>query len=182
VWDGTSWSLVPAPSPGGAAEASLSTISCGAPGDCVAFGEWTDTGNVTHLNFERFRHGAWAPMSGPTTADGSAPEISAISCPSRRTCTAVGGLGDGSAPRLHDRRWHLQTMPAVPDASIASLASVSSPTTQVCTAVGSDSGSFGGPNPLAERWVGVGHRRWGDHRRLRERRGLHERRKLLGHR
>jgi len=42
-WDGSSWSVVPVPEPGGASQSALEGVSCTAASACTAVGGVSDT-------------------------------------------------------------------------------------------------------------------------------------------
>ena len=170
AWDGTSWSLAPAPDPA-PGSSSLGAVSCSAVGECLAIG-----GQDGQPLVERLRHGTWEVLSAPPATSNGAPSLSGISCPSRGTCIIVGSTSDAGgsqhafAARLGHGRWHVQATPAVPGATGDSLAAVSCPTRRVCIAVGQSrgpsdpAGEPGSITPLAERWLAGGHRRSWWHR------------------
>ena len=67
-------------------DASVTGVSCGAPGDCVGVGQVSGTAFI-----EEERSGAWAPMvpvPGLSAPDGSA--LLAVDCVAAGVCTAVG--------------------------------------------------------------------------------------------
>jgi hypothetical protein len=173
-WYGTGWSLVAVPNPAGATSGALRAVSCPATGECVGVGSWSDDSG-SHPLVAQFRHGAWELISAPPAdTGGTAPTLTAISCPARQVCTVVGSTSDPAGPshpyaaRLHRGRWHLQSVPDVPGAIDDSLASVSCPARRVCTAVGRSLGGDAPLAPLVERWIGAAHRRQHrQHRRAR---------------
>src|SRR5262249_53031553 len=100
--------------------------------------------------------------AGPAARPLPSDDLSAVSCPARQTCFAVGQAAFGNrdqramlAERWNGRRWsvmHLATPPGGPGV----LAGISCTSARACTAVGATVTS-GGPVTLAERWNG---RRW----------------------
>ncbi len=81
---------------------SLSTtaLSCGAPGNCTAFGSYRGPGNRFQAFLDSQRGGRWRPAreipgTGALNAGGRAAVLSA-SCSSGANCTAVGTYLDGS--------------------------------------------------------------------------------------
>ncbi len=105
----------------------------------------------------------WSLQPTPTLAGAEASVLSAVSCPSARTCTAVGDLtdaaGDGVTLAEHwsGGRWAAARTPGLPGSATGLLFGVSCPTPRWCAAVGSVTGEDGVTEPLAERWTGA---RW----------------------
>jgi hypothetical protein len=103
-----------------------------------------------------------APAGAALTAAGSAAarkagvsdSFSAVSCPSRRMCVAVGGF---LAERWTGHRWVRMRLAQPAGITGASLYGVSCSSARACTAVGSGVGSDNAAAPFAERWNG---RRW----------------------
>jgi hypothetical protein len=93
------------------------------------------------------------PTRNPGGHQGSL--LNAVSCPSARTCIAVGGYAPTSraivtlAERWNGTKWAVQHMPRVKDTA---LFGVSCSSARACTAVG-----YGRKGTLAERWNG---RKW----------------------
>jgi hypothetical protein len=99
-------------------------------------------------------------VPGPT---GTSGQLSAVSCTSRTSCTAVGSYTNSAAvtlalaERWNGARWSIQQTPDPAGATGTSLSGVSCTSTNACTAVGSYSVGSVVRVTLAERWNGV---RW----------------------
>ncbi len=100
-------------------------------------------------------------LPGPTSASG---QLSAVSCTSRTSCTAVGsytnsaGFALALAEHWNGARWSIQQTPNPAGATSTSLLGVSCTSKSACSAVGSYSASPGAvAATLAERWNGA---RW----------------------
>ena len=88
-------------------------------------------------------------------------DLSAVSCPSRLTCTAAGYYegtsdeGPGTAPlamRQDSAGWVVEPTPGdATENDTSGLTAVSCPTASTCTAVGENAGG----GPLAMRWDGL---------------------------
>jgi hypothetical protein len=162
LWNGTSWSIQPSPDvPNG----RLRAISCSGLLACTAVGSVFD-----HPLAARWDATGWHVQSTPdaTGSDSHSDQLNGVSCPRRRTCTAVGQSitfptsGGTSFSPLVERwfgsvnSWGLQSAPKPDGAGSTSFAGVSCPDVRVCFAVG----SFGVPSPsvgvatLAERRLG----------------------------
>jgi len=159
-WDGTSWSIQPSPAvPGG----TLADIDCSGLLACtavgsVATGTLGPAGPNTRTLAERWDGSGWHVQSTPNPAGSDSSQLSSVSCPLKRTCTAVGqstagGVGSPLVERWFGRvnAWGQQAAPKPEGAASAGLSGVSCPNGPVCFAVGSSSAT---PGTLAERRAG----------------------------
>jgi len=120
---------------------SLSGVSCANSSHCWAVGsdETSSGGNaiVSHWNGS-----AWTTKDLPNTPGVA---LSAISCVTNKSCTAVGNVGYGSgglvAERWNGQSWTQQTLPTPAGTTYAQLLGVSCGSTS-CEAVG-ETGQFG---------------------------------------
>jgi hypothetical protein len=165
-WDGTSWSIQPSEDVGNGA---LGAVSCSGPLACTAVGGLGASASGGELAL-RWDGTGWHVQSTPHVEDSPREsQLTDVSCPRRRTCTAVGwsitfdGSGLSSSSPLVERwfgrinAWGLQAAPKPAAAEAAGLSGVSCPDGPVCFAVG----WFGIPSiprigigTLAERRVG----------------------------
>ncbi len=160
-WDGRSWALQRAPSPSGANEPDLQSISCSSPNACTAVGDDVrDRAGVTLA--ERWDGHTWSiqntanPITQGTPA-GSGDWFYRVSCPAASACTAVGGAGGFQssitlAERWDGRRWTVQHTQHPKPNHASNLSGVSCPAPAACTAVGSYDNWHGPGVPLAERY------------------------------
>src|SRR5579875_3489803 len=88
---------------GSAESATLSTISCTAPGDCVAGGSYRTTGGGEQAMVETQTGGVWGapqrivPPPGAATGPKSQnATIESVSCPAQGFCVAVGSYRGGT--------------------------------------------------------------------------------------
>jgi hypothetical protein len=160
-WDGSRWSLLPAPSPG-AAEYRLAGVSCTAAAACMAVG----TGGPSGLLAERWDGARWVIVPAPRPPAVPVPgsgTLAGVSCASAASCTAVGWQFTTAptsrvplAEHWDGSSWSAQQIPnPVFHGQGSELAAVSCTSPRTCTAVG-DRGSVPSAT-LAERWDG---RRW----------------------
>src|SRR5215471_7046908 len=148
-WDGSTWRILPVPSPAGAAWSALLGVSCVSPSACDAVGATVSRSRAWRVLAERWNGTRWqiqpAPSSGSSYLVG-------VSCTSPTACTAVGGSAPGTpgkalAERWDGSSWRVQPTPSPAGAFLAGVACTSS---SACTAVGgSDAGT------LAEQWNGT---------------------------
>jgi hypothetical protein len=159
VWNGARWSIQSAPA---ASNGVLEAVSCSGILACTAVGR-DGTGGALALRWEG---AGWhfQPTPNPPGAD----RLYGVSCPLKRTCTAVGGSYPGEsqfdasplAMRWYGRvnAWGLQSSPKPDGVENAALAGVSCPIAPLCVAVGSPAPPFGPPESetdvFAERRIG----------------------------
>jgi len=157
-WNGSSWSTIAMPKPADTGDVAPGDVACPADHECVAVGVgYQRTGSGYFAIAEHWNGSRW---TAARAADpGSSSLVGAVSCPSARSCYAVGQYTPrGSlawAPLIEHwdgGQWFQQTAPVPPGTSYGSLSGVSCPTAKFCVAVGTD-----GAGALIERWNG---RRW----------------------
>jgi hypothetical protein len=159
-WNGTRWRVQAIPRPAGS-NMGLASVSCKAPERCIAVGsETTRTGGGTTTGavVEGANGPTWTLQADAAPAGTT---LGGVSCPSGRSCTAVGvNIPAGTPPvpttpvaeHWDGTSWSLQTVP-VPNGTFgAGLSGVWCLGTLSCTAVG-DYGR-GGPrgSPLADHY------------------------------
>jgi hypothetical protein len=147
IWNGTSWSIQSGPD---VANGGLFGVSCSGLLACTAVGNVYDPSSGDTRPLAERWDGTWRVQSPPENAI-------AVSCPLRRTCTAVGSGSPPVAERWFGRInfWGLQTAPVPDGVDSASFAGVSCPDGRVCFAVGSSQDSTShSTTTLAERRVG----------------------------
>ena len=90
VYDGEGWALLPAPSPEGAIEARLESVSCVAADDCTAVGYAKTGAGAFSTLIEHYDGEAWSILSSPDAAAFPQDYLYGVSCPSAEDCWAVG--------------------------------------------------------------------------------------------
>jgi hypothetical protein len=151
LWNGTSWSHQQSPDVG---NGGLSAVSCSGLLACTAIGGSDASGTLA----ERWDGTGWHVQSVPDAPGSQSSVLSDVSCPLKRTCTAVGQTNGVTIPvaplveRWFGRvnSWGLQAAPKPDGADIAQFSGVSCPDGRVCFAVGA---SLGPPGPFFERDV-----------------------------
>ena len=162
-WDGTSWSIVPSPSPAGSTF-GLSAVSCSSATSCSAIGYLTTT-NAAGPRFgmlaEQWDGTSWSIVAGPNPAGATDTSVRAVSCSSTTTCIAVGGYQpsattDGAEATLAEQwdgtAWSIAANPT--GVSRSGLSAVSCPAIASCFAVG-DSYDGTVTRPLLEQGHGT---------------------------
>jgi len=152
IWNGARWTMKTMPITGGATTTQLSGIFCLSATSCVAVG-WDDGGSgVGQTLVETWNGTAWAIQPSPNppaAAEGSS--LSAVSCASAGSCSAVGEYLTGSSPYLsfaeywNGSAWTVQSTPNA-SGTDTYLNTVSCPAPGTCTAVG----NTGAPATLVE--------------------------------
>jgi hypothetical protein len=156
-WYGGSWSRMAMPKPTGTGEVAAGDVVCPADHECVAVGVgYQRTGSGYFAIAEYWDGSRW---TAARAADpGSSSLVGAVSCPSARSCYAVGQYtpkdSHAWAPLIEHwdgSKWFKQRAPVPTGTSHGSLSGVSCPTRKFCVAVGTD-----GAGELIERWNGRG--------------------------
>jgi hypothetical protein len=97
-WNGTSWSVVPSPTPSGpgVVGAILSSVSCASASSCMAVGYATDVNgnNLTDV-VEQWNGSSWTIVPGAATGQ-AFDQLLRVQCPSASNCWAVGNAGPAS--------------------------------------------------------------------------------------
>jgi hypothetical protein len=94
-WNGTSWSVVPSPTPSGAGVvgAILSSVSCASASSCMAVGYATDeNGNNLTDVVEQWNGSSWTIVPGAATGQ-AFDQLLSVQCLSAGNCWAVGNAG-----------------------------------------------------------------------------------------
>lgn len=100
-WNGSTWSRLDVPSPGGTGDGDFSqlfSLACSSSASCWAVGSYgTVTQARTSLNQVLHWNGlAWAQVSAPDpdgTTGGASQELVSVACSSATSCWAVGDYG-----------------------------------------------------------------------------------------
>ena len=137
LWDGTSWSIQPNPPD---VQGLLGDVSCSGLLACTGVGYVsTATGANIRTLAERWDGSGWHVQSTPNITGSDTSDLSGVSCPLRRTCTAVGQSVTGQvASPLVERwfgrvnSWGLQATPEPDGAQGVGLRDVSCPNGTGC--------------------------------------------------
>ena len=172
-WNGTSWSIVPSPTPAGATGAFLRSVDCVDVSDCWAVGNTaTPTGTGQGVLTEQWNGSTWS-----VEASGAAPaaysQLNSVSCTSASDCWAVGTAGPtvetSTVPNLPGgpgdqgliEQWNGSTWSVVPSYQPATsgggyLSGVTCVSSLDCWATGAITNGKGKPaTALMERWNGA---------------------------
>ncbi len=158
-WDGTSWTIKPAPSlPAGSTYSALAGVSCASGMACTAVGDYFN-GTAQVALAERWNGTSWTIQSIPNPSGAEDVLLQGTSCTSATACTAVGDYFVGStqltlAEHWDGTSWTIQPNPNPAGQTINTLRGVSCASPTACTAVG----TIGRPDnsrTQAEGWDGT---------------------------
>lgn len=159
VYDGKSWTLLPAADVG--TGDSLSGVACRTTGNCIAVGS-SQKGSSQRPLIEHLSGDTWSVMRKVPASGASA--LSAVSC--AQTCVAVGeSLTGGHERPLAEElasggSWHVMATPlpsyAKGGGTLSGLDCVAAGGANSCVAVGIQYGSSGSSSPLIEQEQSAG--------------------------
>jgi hypothetical protein len=163
-WDGTSWAIVPTPDTSSADSDDLYGVSCTSATFCVAVGYY-NSGNADQTLVEQWDGTSWAIVTSPDTLSSDDDDLSAVSCASPTSCTAVGAYSGSStsyyAQTLVEQwdgaTWTVASSPVISSSDYNYLSGVSCPSSTSCVAVGYYFGSSTSydSQALVEQWDGT---------------------------
>jgi hypothetical protein len=163
-WNGTTWRAQAIPGPGRSTGTGFAAVSCRTATACTAAGSYDTASSLGRPVAAAWRGNNWHRQAVPARAGASAANgLVGVSCPSARTCIAVGfsTAATGNSTTLAERwdggRWRIQPSPVPVGAVSAGLSGVACRSPRACTAVGEFFSSGQRQLALAERWDGT---RW----------------------
>lgn len=146
---GGEWSIRPGAALPDARGAQLNAVACAATRGCIAVGFSVLPSGAKVPLAERWNGASWS-IQQTIDPDGAGGQLSALACPSARSCLAVGfGPKGALIERWNGSRWSLQKPRGVGAGTAAQLDGVSCALRASCVAVGSVRGGA-----LAELWNG----------------------------
>ena len=161
-WNGIGWSIVPVPSPAGAARSFLGGVACTSTSACVAVGNTSHSdGSPGGTLAEHWNGTRWSIMPTPNPPGAPGAYLPSVSCPSPSLCIAVGSRTDSHgtptgalAERWDGTHWTIVPTPKPTGAPGAELDGIACTSSSACLAAG----ALDYPKqqtPLAERWDGT---------------------------
>lgn len=144
------WSGQPTVAPPGAQSSFLWSVSCSAPGRCVAVGYYTTSAGMFPLA-EQLGPNGWQlePIVVPAGVEGSF--LLGVSCVTTSDCTAVGGTATSAGFGSLVEHWDGAGWTLEDAANVGELRAVSCASADACMAVGMNNH---GSAPVAERFDG----------------------------
>ncbi len=160
-WNGSRWTIARTPNPRSSTHTELDGVSCPSAHVCVGVGFYATTGPYRPLA-ERWNGHRWSIQPTRRPPGGSSAQLTSVSCPSSRACTAAGDYESGSSVSVTlvehwaGHGWAIQSTPDHHGGGNNYLNGVSCPSVNACSAVGKyQNGAVHAA--LIERWNG---RRW----------------------
>jgi hypothetical protein len=156
MWNGSSWSLQPVPSPAGATTVVLTAVSCVSTSFCEAVGSYLNSSHAIVSLGEEWNGTAWTLQSTPNQSGSAPTELEGVSCVSAHFCEAVDFYG-ALAEEWNGTSWTAHFVPIPSGATSPDLYAVSCISTKFCEAVGTyvDPNSSDSLILLAEMWNGT---------------------------
>ena len=161
--------MQPTPNPAVATLSTLTSVSCGAPGSCVAVGYYLYPHNGQARLAEAWHGTSWSLTQAGNPPNAAYSELNSVSCTAAAACVAVGddlNLSSDDTVTLaqvwNGSTWQVNPALNPADAIVTRLFGVSCTSPAACTAVGNSifdatSRSAGSPLAvtLAEVWNGT---------------------------
>jgi hypothetical protein len=164
-WNGTAWSVVPSPSPGGLTFIDvLGDVSCVSAAFCMAVGSY-GPGELTSSLIESWNGRVWSVMPSPSRGPHSDAVLNAVDCLSATDCMGAGSyLTPAGQRRTLAARWSGTQWTVLPTPNqgpinnvndVNSLGGAFCLSANACTAVGSWSTAQGVTRTLIQTWNGT---------------------------
>ena len=157
--EGVTFSPVAIPTPVGASQVNLTSVSCTSTTACTAVGAYSATEGGFKILVERWNGTAWSIQTAPNPTEGNGRlAMLSVSCASSSWCIAVGKTtlsGEPFAERWNGSEWSSLTVPKPSGTVEGTLEKVSCISSTSCMAVGSTRESKGYEKTLAEQWNGA---------------------------
>lgn len=154
AWNGRTWRVLTAPSPG--SPAGLSGVACTGPAACIAVGGYAGRAGPGHTLAVAWNGQTWRVLTTPSPGNS---ELTGIACNGPTHCIAVGDRFTTGARRTLAEAWNgirWRVLPAADTHSIdATLGSISCARSDRCMATGGSFSPAGIPVTLAESWNGI---------------------------
>ena len=102
-WNGTAWSIIAAPEPGGATQTQLTHVACSTAADCTAVGAYATA--TSHRTLAQHWNGTrWSLVTTANPTGAALAVLSGIACPAVTSCYAVGtSIANASINTLAER-------------------------------------------------------------------------------
>jgi hypothetical protein len=150
MWNGSTWSTKTVWSGPSGGEAALVSVSCPSTKFCLAMGTWrknsSDQGEVWSA---KWTGSAWQKISVPATSPSVLHAVSSISCPTTKSCQAVGFEGGETvlpyALTWNGSAWKTRSLASGKGAAQSELNSVSCSGADTCFGVGLEDYPVGPP-------------------------------------
>jgi hypothetical protein len=109
-WDGTQWTVVPAPSVPWTASRQvvfneLFSVTCPSSADCWAVGYYVIIGGPDVTMIQHWDGSAWSIVDSPNTSPSDSNKLYGVACPSSSDCWAVGLVDNGTVTQNLIQHW-----------------------------------------------------------------------------
>jgi len=157
-WNGSSWAVLPSPTPPGFAWSVLNGVSCSSRTSCIAVGYSQPSSGNAFMLAEGWNGVEWTMLTVPEPAGATQSSLASVSCAPASGCVAVGAATiagtdiQSLAEGWDGSQWTIEPTPGL---NAPELNGVSCPAPDDCTAVGSYDTSGDTGDPLAETWNGT---------------------------
>lgn len=155
-WNGTTWTVLTAPRPSAASDASFYAVTCTSATSCLAVGSYfISSSHQTKPLAEKWNGSKWTIQTVPEPSGVSQVTLLAVACPAAAKCRATGNAGMKTlAENWNGTKWSIVASPSPKPADPNVLSGLACSSASACWAVGywfpgSDSGS------LTEKWNGT---------------------------
>jgi hypothetical protein len=112
-WDGTTWTVVPSPSPGGSSGTFLNGVATTSATNAWAVGFYNN-GATPQSVIEHWDGTAWAVVPSPNPGGSSDTELNAVAATSSTNAWAVGFYNNGTTARSLIEHWNGTAWTIVP--------------------------------------------------------------------
>lgn len=100
-WNGTGWTRVPSPDPGGGTNVYLNAVTSLSPADAWAVGYYTTATGATRALTAHWTGTGWTVVPAPNPANGGFLDLTGVSAASASDIWAVGTYGNQKTLALH---------------------------------------------------------------------------------
>lgn len=142
AWNGSSWQIVTATGPAGAAFSGLDDVACPTTRLCLVVGFAGPARTFQNTAYTWKNGTTWQRIAVPHPHRARNSELGGLACFNAQNCMAVGNYVSASgrflpfALRWHDGRWKLLTTPNVRGEQSTTFQGISCPAATRCVAVG----------------------------------------------
>ncbi len=162
LWNGSSWTIRPPPTPSEGSNDVLSYVQCATAKACMAVGSYYSAATSQTVPLAELWDGsAWTIESAPLPSGADNGALTGVSCPEKAACTAVGAYSTPStgqtplAESWDGSTWSIHPAASPTGSTGSALNAVWCESAKSCSAVGSSASSSGGSLTLAESWDGT---------------------------
>lgn len=153
-WNGTGWTEQTTPNPANSTAVGLSGVSCAAPANCTAVGDYGLPRGVQRTLAEHWNGTSWTIQATPSPAAPNEPSLDHVSC-SGSDCMALGStLSTPFSESFNGQKWSIVDLAAPSGGASFQLYGIDCPSPSDCYAVGSQSTTPGTAATLIEHWNG----------------------------